>query len=149
MNQVDKETNLIRTRINENLLKVKDESSEVKTLLSLGVQSTNVDKCKYDTNSFNEVFNDINMYSYYTSRSDLLRTSILLATSRNTDAQQNIMNVIRIRLGKIRDKDYKFIANLIYLKNPVIVDKVNTYLCYNLEGFEEMHNKYFKRYYQI
>ena len=149
MNKFDKDTSLIRTRINDNLLKVKDESSEVKNMLSLGLQSTNHDRCKYNSNSFDEVFGDINMYSYYTYRSDLLRTSIILATSRNTEAQENIMNVIRIRLGKIRDKDYKYIANLIYLKNPIIVDKVNDYLCRNLVGFEEMHHKYYKKYYGI
>ncbi len=148
MNKFD-DSNLIKRRINENLLKVKDESSEVKSLLSLGLQSTNPDRCKYDSSSFNEVFSDINMYSYYSSRRDLLRTAIILGTSRNTQAQENIMSVIRIRLGKIRDKDYIFIADLISLKNPVIVDKVNAYLCQNLEGFEEMHNKYFKQYYAI
>ncbi|MBQ8522877.1 MAG: hypothetical protein IJ458_04410 [Clostridia bacterium] len=149
MDKFELDSSLIKRRINDNLLKVKDESKEVKSLLSLGVQSTNPDRCKYDESNFDEVFGDINMYSYYTSRNDLLRTAIILGTSRNTQAQQNIMEVIRIRIGKVRDKDYKFIADLISLKNPIIVDKVNTYLCHNLEGYSELHSKYFKKYYGI
>ena len=135
---------LINRRINDNLLKVENESSQVKSLLSLGV-NTSSDNSQLVEDSLN----DMDVYSRHTTRNDLLRTAIILGTSRNTYARENIMNVIRIRLGKIKDKDYKFVADLIYLKNPIIVDRVNNYLCHNLIGFSELHSKYFKKYYSI
>ena len=135
---------LINRRINDNLLKVENESSQVKSLLSLGV-NTSSDNSQLVEDSLN----DMDVYSRHTTRNDLLRTAIILGTSRNTYARENIMNVIRIRLGKIKDKDYKFIADLIYLKNPQIVERVNNYLCQNLVGFSELHGKYFRRYYSI
>lgn len=137
---------LIRTRINENLLKVKDESSDVKSMLSLGVQSSNIG-AHHDASTHIDILNNIDIYSRHTSRHDLLRTAIILATSRNTLAQENLIDVVRLRLGKIKDKDYKFVADLIYLKNPIIVDKVNKYLCLNLPGYDEMYRKYYKQYY--
>ncbi|MFQ6724371.1 MAG: hypothetical protein ACLRFE_03465 [Clostridia bacterium] len=136
---------LIRNRINENLLKVKNESPKVKSLLSLSVQSSSINNCEYT----NSILGDINLASRTTTRTDLLRTVIILATSRNTIAQENLMEVLRIRIGKINDKDYKFIANLISLKNPHIVDKVNNFLCRNLNGYADLHNKYFYKYYGI
>ncbi len=145
MNGFDKQS-LIRNRINDNLLKVQDESREVKSLLSLGVQSakSNDDKCiDYHYN----IHHDLNLSATFTSRKDLLRTCILLATSRNTVAQENLMDVISIKLGRIKDKDYRYIANLIYLKDVRIVNRVNNYLSLNLEGFSEMHKKYGKEFY--
>lgn len=135
---------LINRRINDNLLKVEDESSQVKSLLSLGV-NTSSDNSQLVEDSLN----DMDVYSRHTTRNDLLRTAIILGTSRNTYARENIMNVLRIRLGKIKDKDYKFIADLIYMKNPQLVERVNNYLCQNLVGFSELHGKYFKKYYSI
>ena len=145
MNGFDKHS-LIRNRINDNLLKVQEESSEVKSLLSLGVQSSksNDDKCP---DFHHSIHHDLNLSATCTSRKDLLRTCILLATSRNTVAQENLMDVISIKLGRIKDKDYRYIANLVYLKDVQIVNRVNNYLSQNLEGFSEMHKKYGKEYY--
>ena len=136
-----------RTRINQNLLKVKQESKNVKSLLSLGVQSSLPKTETRSTSSTSPVIDDICYNSRRTSRKDLLRTCILLATSRNTQAQENLINVIRIRLDKIKEKDYKYIADLIYLKDPIIVEKVNAFLCFNLEGYMELHKKFYKHYY--
>lgn len=131
---------LLRNRINNNVLKVKDEPSEVKSILSLGLQSA-----KHDADF--SIVHDLNLAASCTSRKELLHVSMLLATSRNTVAQENIMNVISIKLGRIKDKDYKYIANLIYLKDDETVLRVNNYLSNNLEGFDEMHKKYRKNYY--
>jgi len=136
-----------RTRINENLLKVKHENRDVKTLLSLGLQTTK--PATNDHNSDSSTTDCLNYNTLRTSRKDLLRTCILLATSRNTQAQENLMGVIRIRLGKIKEKDYKYIAELIYLKDPTIVEKVNNFLCFNLEGYRELHKKFYKDYYEF
>lgn len=142
----DSNNSLIRTRINENLLKVKNESQDVKSLLSLSVQSAKTDG-RFTKTTAIEMLNDINLHSRSTSRHDLLRTAIILATSRNTQAQENLIEVIRFRIGKVKDKDYKFIADLIYLKDPKIVERVNDFLSYYLQGFEDMHKKYYKQYY--
>lgn len=138
---------LIRNRINDNLLKVRDESSEVKSLLSLGVQTTKPNNSKYAPNDDFSIFHDLNLAATCTSRKELLRTCILLATSRNTVAQENLMDVICLKLGRIKGKDYRYIANLIYLKDARIVETVNNYLSQNLEGFNEMHKKYCHEYY--
>ena len=127
---------LLRNRVNNNLLKVNDESSEVKTILSIGLQTS-----KPTTDNFN-VFNELNFAAACTKRKELLRLCVLLTTSRNTVAQENIMDVIRIKLGRIKDKDYKYIADLICLKDTETVDKANDYLSNNLEGFSELHKKY-------
>ncbi|MBQ7797938.1 MAG: hypothetical protein IJ371_02320 [Clostridia bacterium] len=149
MNKEIKRTErLIRTRINENLLKVNEQSCQVKSMLKLGLQTSNPVQHEVPTSIY-DVLSNLDSMSYYTSRDNLLRTAIILGTSRNTIAQENIMNVIRERLGKIKDKDYLFIANLISLKDPVIVDKVNAYLCQNLEGFSELHKKYYNKYYIV
>ena len=103
-------TNLLRQRINENLLKVKNESSQVKGLLSLDVQSARQNEYSY--NSAHSVNDELHTHARFTKRKDLLRTSILLATSRNTEAQQNLVDVISLRLGRIKDKDYKYIAEI-------------------------------------
>ena len=142
MNGFNIKERLIRNRINENLLKVKDEPAEVKSLLSLGVQTSKVGHEQYG-----HIQHDLLTSARFTSRKDLLNTCILIATSRNTVAQENIMDVVRIRLGRIKDKDYRYIANLIYLKENAIVDRVNAYLSRNLVGFSEMHKKYGKEYY--
>ena len=147
MYKFDSNSSLIRSRINDNLLKVSDESSDVKSLLSLSVQSANTERSRCTPTSAIEVLNDINLHSRSTSRHDLLRTAIILATSRNTQAQENLIEVIRFRIGKVKDKDYKFIADLISLKNPKIVERVNDFLSYYLQGFEDMHKKYYKQYY--
>jgi len=136
---------LIRTRINENLLKVKNETPNVKSLLSLSLQRAQV-KHEYSPAS-SDSLNDLNLAARFTCRKDLLRTSILLATSRNTAAQENLIHVISKKLGKIKDKDYLYIAELIHLKNPEIVERVNDFLSYYLEGFEQMHKKYINKFY--
>ena len=140
MNKFNKQ-DLLRNRINNNLLKVNDESSQVKTVLSLGLQTS-----KPTVDNFT-AFKELDFVARRTEREDLLRICILLATSRNTVAQENLMDVISIKLGRIKDKDYKNIADLIYLKDSQTVDKVNEYLSNKLEGFSEMHRKYHKTYY--
>ena len=146
MSNFDVTSSLINRRINDNLLKVKDENSDVKRLLSVGTHSAkayiNDDLCSY-----NDALNDIDVYSRCTSRVDLLRTCIILATSRNSEARNNLMEVIRIRLGRIKDKDYKYIANLIHLKDPKIVERVNNYLSHNLKDYYTLYRKYYKQYY--
>ena len=149
MNEFKPTESLIRRRINDNLLKVKNESSDVKSLLSLGLQTTKSYNDTVEINFHSSAFQDLNLCATFTSRKDLLRACILLATSRNTMAQENILEVIRIKLGKIKDKDYKYIAQLIHLKDPRIVDHVNDFLCYHLNGFVEMHKKYGNHYYGI
>ena len=139
-------THLLRSRINENLLPVKDENGKVKSLLSLAINSSKAIQ-NNDYASYNDAINDINLYSRRTDRKDLLRACITLGTSRNTEAQENLISVLRIRLGKIREKDYKYIANLISVKDPHIVEKVNKYLCFNLEGYHELHRKFYAEYY--
>lgn len=141
------DNSLIRRRINENLLTVKDESQDVKHLLKLSLQTA--DPLKYDrgSRSITDAYGDLDFYSLYTSRKDLLRTAIILATSRNTVARDNLMDVVSLRLGKIKSKDYKYMANLIYLKDPIIVEKVNTYLSRKLSGFYEMYRKYYAEFY--
>lgn len=143
-----KRESLIRTRINENLLKVKTESGDVKSLLSLSLQSSKT-KTEYNTIEHNPFYADMSVYSYKTNRKDLLRTCIILATSRNTIAQENLIEVISTRLGKIKEKDYKYIANLISLKDPYIVEKVNDFLSYHLNGYHEQHRKYYNQYYGV
>ena len=149
MNNFQKDQRFIRNRINENLLKVAGESTSVKSLLNLSVQTARPGHDKYGPNSRYDVYQDMNLCASCTSRKDLLRTCILLATSRNTVAQENLMDVISIRLGRIKDKDYQYIASLIYLKDTNIVDRVNDYLTYNLSGYEDMHKKYGSKYYGI
>ncbi len=149
MDKINSEERLIRTRINNNLLKVEKENRSIKHLLKLAIESANPDKCRYDYNSFNEIYHDINVYSRCTDRKDLLRTCILLATSRNNLAQENLIDVIRLRLGRITDKDYKYIANIIYLKDPAIVEQVNDFLGYYLDNYTDLHRKYYKKYYGI
>jgi hypothetical protein len=91
----------------------------------------------------------MNIQTLYTSRKDLLRTCIILATSRNTVAQENLIDVISARLGRIKDKDYHYIAELIHLKDAKIVERVNDFLSYYLIGYDEMHKKYRKNYYFV
>ena len=141
------ETSLIRTRINSNLLKVKNESSEVKSLLSLAVQTSKPENFKHDPQSFNQICYDMYTHTSRTDRKKLLRTCILLATSRNTIAQENLIEVISKHIGKIKDKDYLFIANLISLKDAREVELVNDFLGYYLDGYTELHNKYCSKYY--
>lgn len=140
---------LIRTRINENLLKVENENYEIKTLLNLAVQSSNPKKYDRGSRSKNDVLFDMEMLSSYTKRKDLLRTAILLGTSRNIKAQQNLINIIRTRLGKIKEDDFEYITKLIYLKDQSIVDKVNAFLCKNLIDYELQYNKFYNKYYVI
>ena len=122
---------LLHNHVSTNLLKVNDENSEVKTI-SIGLQTS-----KPDIDNFN-VFNELNFAAACTKRQELLRLCVLLTTSRNTVAQENIMDVIRIKLGRIKDKDYKYIADLICLKDNETVDNLSN----NLEGFSELHKKY-------
>ena len=149
MDKFTSNQSLIRNRINENLLKVKNEAPEVKRLLSIGVQSSKIKYDKYGASCCRSVLGDMDNYARYTSRTDLLRTCILLATSRNTTAQENLIHVISIKLGKIREKDYKYIATLLCTKPTAIVDRVNDFLGYYLEGYTDLHNKYGSKYYEF
>ena len=136
----------IRNRINENLLKVKNENTNVKALLSTAVEAS---KPEYDLDilNLNSIYDGMVNTCRRTKREDLLRTCIILGTSRNTQAQENLICVLRAHLGKIKEKDYKYIADLIYLKDSAIVEKINNFLCYNLYGYNELHKKYYKNYY--
>lgn len=138
------DSSLIRTRINENLLKVKDESADVRKLLKLSLHTTGDDSLKTT-----HAFGDIDFCSRCTSRKDLLRTAIILATSRNTEASENLMDVIATRLGTIKDKDYRYIASLICNKDKVVVERINNLLSFKLNGYFDMHCKYYKQYYGI
>lgn len=149
MDKFEQKESLIRRRINQNLLKVKNESHEVKALLSLGVQTSKPRRDKYGVTTFYDIYKDLNLCASCTSRKDLLRVCILLATSRNTIAQENIIDVVSIKLGKIKDKDYKYIADLIHLKDARIVEHINDFLCYYLDGFADLHKKYYKQFYNI
>ena len=140
---------LFRTRINENLLKVSEESSDVKSLLSLGVLSSKSGKNKRGKNLSQCVIDELNasMYKNHIKRKDLLRTCILLGTSRNTKAQQNLIEIISKRLGEIHEDDYKFIAKLIYLNDDEVVSKVNKFLCSHIIGYQALHHKFYNDYY--
>lgn len=137
---------LIRTRINENLLKVKNESSDVKRLLSTSLQSAKT-KSELNDISHNPFYADMDIYSRHTNRKDLLRTCVILGTSRNTTAQENLIDVIKLRLGRIKEKDYKYITDLISAKDPYIVEKVNDFLCFHLDGYREHYRKFYNQHY--
>ena len=139
-------THLIRSRINENLLPVKDEHGKVKSLLSIAVNSAKSIQ-NNDFTSYQNDLNDIDLYSRHTKRSDLLRTCIILGTSRNTEAQENLISVMRVRLGKIKEKDYREVAKLISHKDPMLVEKVNNFLSAKLVGYAELHRKFYNEYY--
>lgn len=139
----------IRNRINNNLLQVKDESRDVKSLLSLAVQTSKPNKYKHDPHGFNQICYDMFIHTKHTDRKNLLRTCILLATSRNTVAQENLIEVISKHLGKIKEKDYIYVAELIYLKDSKIVEQINDFLGYYLEGYTDLHNKHGAQYYAI
>lgn len=149
MDKFGQNESLIRTRINQNLIKVKNESHEVKSLLSLGVQTSKPRRDKYGVDTFYDIYKDLDLCASCTNRKDLLRVCILLATSRNTIAQENIIDVISVKLGKIKDKDYKYIADIIHLKDATIVEHINDFLSYYLDGFETLHKKYYNHYYGI
>ena len=149
MDKFNQSESLIRTRINQNLLKVKNESHEVKSLLSLGVQTSKPHRDKYGVKTFYDIYKDLDLCANCTCRKDLLRVCILLATSRNTIAQENIIDVVSTKLGRINDKDYKYIAELIHLKDSMIVEHVNDFLSYYLDGFADLHKKYYNQYYGI
>jgi len=143
----DSAPSLIRNRINNNLLKVKDQPSEVKSLLSLAVQTSKPEKYKHDYVGFNQINFDMIKQTGRTNRYDLLSTCIILATSRNTTAQENLIEVIGKHLGKLKDKDYKYIAEQICLKDSKTVAQVNDFLSYYLDGYAELHKKYIDKYY--
>ncbi len=149
MNEFVPRESFIRNRINENLLKVNNESRYIKRLLNTSVQTSKSHKDKYGQDFRHSLFHDLNLYATYTSREDLLRTCIILATSRNTVAQENLMDVIKLKLGRIKEKDYIYIAKLIYLKDTKTVEHVNDYLSFYLEGFEDCHKKLYKKFYGI
>lgn len=140
---------LIRNRINENLLNVSQESENIKNLLKLSLQTVDLPHPSTDSTFENDAYHNIDFCSRCTSRKDLLRIAIILATSRNTVASENLIHIVSNRLGTIKDKDYRYIANLIFLKDKRIVDRVNKFLSHKLKGFFNMHCKYYKEYYLI
>ena len=148
MDNFSNQESLIRRRINENLLKVEDESSQVKSLLSLAVESSHISKY----GSFlepNNICKEIYKLCRHTKRNDLLRACVILGTSRNKLARKNLIKPIRSQLGTIRKKDYITIAELIYLKDNETVEKVNKFLCKNLDGYSYWHDQLYQTYYGI
>ena len=126
-------------RINNNVFKVGDESSNVKSLLSLSVQSANPNR---DVTSLTHINYDMDVCSRHTKRKDLIRTAILLATSRNTDAQENLIEIVSARIGRIRDKEFVQISKMLSVKPDKIEEQVNNFLCLHINGYEELYNKY-------
>lgn len=148
---IERNSTLIGRRINENLLKIKNEDSEVKSLLSLAVQTSKPQNYTNDAVGFNQISFDMSKQTRNANEYNLLRTCITLATSRNTTAQENLMEVIDrcliSRYGQIKKRHYEYIANLISLKDPQVVSKVNDFLCENLAGYAELHAKLGNKYY--
>ncbi len=133
-------------RVNNNVFKVEGESAKVKSLLSLAVQSA---KPEHDTISLTHINYDMDVCSRHTKRKDLVRTAVLLATSRNTTAQENLIQIVSTRLGRIRDKEFHEISKLLSLKSDDLTQQINTFLCLNIDGYEELYNKYNPTYYGL
>ena len=124
--------------------------------LNASLSSHNEDNSKHlganrDTyvpnSAHNTAVTDIDLSTCCNSRQDLLRTSILLATSKSTEAQQNIINVISQKLGKIKEKDYKFIADLVLANGRISTSQLHSFLCDHIEGYQKLHKKLYKEYY--
>jgi hypothetical protein len=133
-------------RVNNNIFKVQDENSRVKSLLSLAVQSA---KPKHDTDSLAHINYDMKVCSKHTKRKDLIRTALLLATSRNTSAQENLINVVSDKIGRIRDKEFHEISKLLSVKPDSIAQQINQFLCLHINGYSELYNKYSHKYYGL
>ena len=133
-------------RVNNNVFKVEDESSKVKSLLSLAVQSS---KPVHDTISLTHINHDMDVCSRHTKRKDLVRIAVLLATSRNTTAQENLIEIVRTRLGRIRDKEFHEISKVLSLKSDDLTQQINAFLCLNIDGYEELYDKYNPKYYGL
>jgi len=147
---------LIKTRINENILKVKDESENVKNMLSLA--NTQSKASAFPRKWIGGVINlpvshaDELEYEMYIrtgkiSRNELLHIAMLLATSRNISAQQRLIGFVAERLGVISAQDYHEMAIYIYNQPENIVNKVNKFLSDNLKGYKELHSKNYAYYY--
>lgn len=131
-------------RVNNNIFKVGNENVKVKSLLSLAVQSS---KSNHDTDSLAHINYDINMCSKHTKRKDLIRTALLLATSRNTTAQENLIQVISDKIGRIRNKEFHEISKLLSVKPDNVAKQINGFLCLNIVGYKELYDKYNYKYY--
>ena len=152
---------LIRTRINENVLKVQNESENVKGLLSIAVRHSKVDDktdvcyeyikgygyikkyIKHKTDAHTDMLARVGQLS----RDELLHTALLVATSRNKEAQQALISAISRKLGRIDENEYVEMAEYIYNKQPKIANKVNDFLNKHIQGFQEQHQQYYAYFY--
>ncbi len=154
---------MIRTRINNNLIEVKNakpehknkftnnECNNVKRILHAGLETTKPYWQTRGSRSKRTPEQELAILIEFgsSSRKDLLRVAVLLGTSRNEEVRDTIMKHLKQSLGFIDENDYKYITEMIYKKDPIIVDQVNQYLCNNFRGFKHWHEVYFDKYYGV
>lgn len=133
-------------RINSNIFKVEDESPNVKSLLSMAVSASKLN-CK--TDKYKQLCYDISFQSRHTKRRDLIRTLLLLATSRNESAKTILIEIINLRIGAIKEKEYIAIAKVLRKKEDCLANHINEFLCYNVNGYNELHNKHYIKMYEF
>ena len=145
---------MIRTN-RRNAIKVSEQPSEIKGLLTKAVTYSKADDTPKKVNSGihlsqkQEIAADI-IGSVYTeqTRCNLLRTAIICGTTVNDEAKSILIRTISSRLGTITEKDYDYIANILNrCKDTDLVVRVNTFLCQNLKGFEKLHMYNYAYYY--
>ena len=144
-------------RSDNNILKVKDESEDVRALLNMAVTYSRmnenpykVDKKTYlSINHKQDIYREVSNKAFSVSRNDLLRLAIILATSRNITAQTMLMNEVSLKIRSIGVKDYRYMAKIISKQNDSIAEEINKFLSEHLRNFKKYHYKYFNDYYGI
>lgn len=126
-----------RRRVNNNIFKVEDEKHLPETFAEQNCKPTH------------EASFHVHISSHRAKRKDLISTALTIATSCTTVAQENIMDTISVRLGKIKDKEYRQIAKELSLKEDEIAEQINEFLCFYINGYEALHNKYCPKYYGL
>ena len=135
---------MVRKYSNRNAIKVKNESENNKRFMRHLVEYVSIDFNNiYEIAKQDKRIDVMEAELDRLTREEFLHLAVLSCTTKHPSARRILMDLVTLHLGKIKNKDFNIILNLLKkCEDKSLVFNVHDTLSQHLEGYNKLYTKY-------